>query len=242
MRALLLTAAAITLAASSQAEQLIEARSGGVVTGHVSSSGVTRISFVGDAAASVQLAQGGEGPGFSLVHEPTTGDLYLTLARDPGTGEAPGAASFFVTTRAGFTYQVELAARDVPSTQIAIRNGDLAFKRAEAPARASNEEARIVALTRAMWTGALIDGFDIRRPRAREQVAGSVRLRPAALYEGEGLTGRVLTLRNPAPGAVTISEDLFLAPGVLAVVIKGERTLQQGETAEVLIVDAGGRP
>lgn len=239
MRAFLTTAAALVLALPSAADQIVSTRDGGVVTGHVSSSGVTRISFVGDAAASVQLAQGGDGPGFSLVHEPSTGDLYLTLSRDPGRGEAPGAASFFVTTRAGFTYQVELAARDVPSTQIAIRNGDVAIRQAETAAQRDPLETRIVNLNRAMWAGALIDGFDITRPLPREQVAGPVRLKASAIYTGADLTGRILTVRNPAPGAVEISEDLFLAPGVLAVTIKGKRRLERGETAEILIIDRG---
>lgn len=224
---------------AAHAGQLLEARDGGVVTGTISANGVTRLSFTGDAAASVQMGQGGDGPGFSIAHEPTTGDLYLTLTRDPRGGERAGAASFFVTTREGFTYQVELSARDVPSTQIDIRNPEIAIGQARARAAAAPMEARIVSLTRAMWAGALHAGFEMKRPFQRERVAGSLRLTVATLYESPDLTGRVLNVRNRTKGAVPVDEAAFMAPGVLSVTLKGPRTLQPGETAQVFVVDAG---
>ncbi|WP_440590427.1 TraK domain-containing protein [Parvularcula maris] len=94
---------ATALISSAHAEQIVEAADGGTVSGYASETGVTRLSFLGDAAASVQMAAGGEGAGFSIAHEPTTGDLYISL---DGTRRSsrPGAASFFVTTRSGATY------------------------------------------------------------------------------------------------------------------------------------------
>lgn len=231
--------AASALIAPAEAQQLLEATDGEVVSGYVSATGVTRLSFLGDAASSVQMGQGGDGPGFSIVHEPAKGDLYLTLVRDPRQGERASAASFFVTTREGFTYQVELAARDVPSTQISIRNPEIALKAAQAKASADPQEVRIVALTRAMWSGLTADGYRIERPYQRERVAGSLRLSVNAVYEGRDLTGRVLTVRNNTPGVVTVDEAVFMAPGVLSVTLKGHRSLASGETAQILIVDQG---
>lgn len=240
VRSLALTGVAtVAIVSMASAEQIIAADDGGVITGHVSASGVTRISFIGDEAASVQLSQGGEGPGFSIAHEPTTGDLYLTLSREPGRGEAIGAASFFVTTRAGFTYQVELAAKDTPSTQIAIRNDALQIQRARQTASSEPQIDRLVGLTRAMWNGALMEGYQVRRPLRRENAAGSLRMTPISVYEGETLTGRVIEIRNPTPGEIEVSEDVFLAPGVLSVVIKGPRRLGPNERTAVLIIDGG---
>ncbi|MEM1410150.1 MAG: type-F conjugative transfer system secretin TraK [Pseudomonadota bacterium] len=229
-------AAAITAAG---AQQITEVSDGGVVSGYVSASGVTRLSFTGDQAASSPMSQGGSGPGFSLVHEPTTGDLYLTLERAPRRGERAGAVSFFVTTKAGFTYQVELASKDVPSTQIEVRNPELTIKRAERIAAEAPLEARVVTLTRAMWSGALADGYAIERPVARERAAGSLRLTVRAIYESANLNGRVLTVRNPSRGTVEVTEDLFLAPGVLAVTLQGPRQLAPRESMTVLVVDRG---
>lgn len=241
MRPLLISAcAALLLTPLASAGQLIEARDGNVINGHVSSSGVTRISFIEDQAASVQLAQGGDGPGFSIAHEPNTGDLYLTLSRDPYRGEAPGAASFFVTTQQGFTYQVELAARDIPSTQIEIRNPQLQTQKLAASVENDPLADQIVSLTRAMWTGALLDGYQVKQPLKRERAAGTLRLTPIAEYEGPGLTGRVLQIRNPSPGIIELSEDVFMAPGVVSVTMKGPRFLDPGAHSLVLIVDQGG--
>lgn len=221
------------------AQQIVEVRDGGVITGYVSASGVTRLSFTGDEAASAPMSQGGSGPGFALVHEPSTGDLYLTLARDPRRGESVGAVSFFVTTKAGATYQVELSARDVPSTQIEVRNPELQIRRAERAAASAPFEARIVTLTRAMWSGALADGFDIQRPVQRERAVGSLRFTVQAAYEGADLTGRILTVRNPSRGAVVVTEHLFITPGVLAVALKGSGELGPGESLEVFVIDRG---
>ena len=230
---------ALLLVGAANAEQLVEVTDGGVVNGSVSATGVTRVSFINDQAASVQLSQGGAGPGFSIAHEPTTGDLYLTLARDPRRGEAPGAASFFVTTRQGFTYQVELAAKNIPSTQIEIRNPEMRMRAAEKVMADTPMIDRVVSLNRAMWNGALMEGYQLKRPLRRERAAGTLRLTPAAIYEGPDLTGRVLEIRNPSPGTIDISEDVFMAPGVVSVVIKGPRTLEAGGRASVLIIDQG---
>ena len=224
---------------SAAAQQIADVADGGIVSGYVSASGVTRISFTGDQAASSPMSQGGAGPGFSLVHEPSTGDLYLTLARDPRHGERVGAVSFFVTTKAGFTYQVELSAKNVPSTQIEIRNQALAAKRAERAAGAAPLEARVVSLTRAMWAGALADGYAIKRVAFRERAAGSLRIAVRALYEGPDLTGRILSVRNPSRGFVEAPETLFMAPGVLAVTLRGPARVGPGDTVAVLIVDRG---
>ncbi|WP_031555798.1 type-F conjugative transfer system secretin TraK [Parvularcula oceani] len=235
-----LLATASVLVAPAAAQQIVEASDGGVVSGYVSASGVTRLSFTGDKAASAPMAQGGGGPGFALVHEPGTGDLYLTLEREPRPGERAGAVSFFVTTEAGFTYQVELAAKDVPSTQIEVRNVQLGIRRAERAATAAPFEARVVALTRAMWSGALLDGFGIKRPVRRERAAGSLRVAVAAVYESADLTGRVLTVRNSSRGTIPVREDAFLAPGVVAVTLKGPTELGPRQSTQVLVVDRGG--
>lgn len=238
IRQLFISAATVAaLLSAARADQIVEAQDGGVITGYVSETGVTRLSFVGDQAASIQMASGGTGPGFSIAHEPQTGDLYLTLE---GAGSSRiGAASFFVTTRSGFTYQVELAAKATPSTQITIRNPELTRRRAAANTPSDDIASPMVALTRAMWSGALAEGYELRRIAARERVAGSLRIRPVLAYEGDRLTGRIFEVRNPAPGDVAVDESLFLAPGVLAVSVQGPRTLPRNGRGRVLVVEGG---
>lgn len=241
LTSLLLAASALVITQTAHAEQLIEVTDGGVINGSVSASGVTRVSFIGDQAASVQLAQGGNGPGFSIAHEPTTGDLYLTLTRDPQRGDTQGAASFFVTTNQGFTYQVELAAREIPSTQIQIRNPELHLKATQMEMADTPVIDQVVSLNRAMWNGALMEGYQLKRPLRRERAAAALRLTPVAVYDGPVLTGRVLEIRNPSPSSIEISEDVFMAPGVVSVVIKGPRSLGADERSSVLIIDQGGQ-
>lgn len=234
-RTLLIAAAALasSLPQTASAEQIVEVVDDGVVSAYVSSTGVTRIKFISDQAKEAVIADGGSGPGFTLAN--IDGDIFLTM--DGTSREGFGAASFFVKTRSGVTYQFELASKETPSTQIFVRNPELAAKQATVASPRATMEERVVQLTQAMWTGALPSGFEVRRPRGREVPAGPVRLRPLAEYRGTDLTGRVLSVRNPASGDISIDEDLFMAPGVVAVSIKGDRTLGPGATVDVLIID-----
>ncbi|MEM9838006.1 MAG: type-F conjugative transfer system secretin TraK [Pseudomonadota bacterium] len=230
-----LISCAVVMVAEAYAEQIVEATDGGTVSGYASETGVTRLSFLGDAAASVQMATGGEGAGFSVAHESTTGDLYISL---DGTRRHSrvGAASFFVTTRSGATYQIELAAKATPSTQIMVRNPELGRERVDRPVLASQEDEAVVTLIRAMWAGALADGYDISRPTPRERAAGSLRIRPVSTYRGERLIGRVFSVRNPSPGKVAIDEAAFMAPGVIAVTVRGPSKLPAKARARVLVI------
>ena len=192
------------MSGTANAQQLIEADDGGIVSGYVSATGITRLTFTSDAAASVQMSQGGDGPGFSISQEQD---------------------------------QMELAARNTPSTQIEIRNPDITVRRAEMAAADRPMEERVVNLTRAMWNSALAEGFKVRRPVQRERAAGSLRLAVRAIYEAPDLTGRILSVRNPSPGQVPVSEAAFMAPGVLAVTLQGPRTLGSGQSMTVLVID-----
>jgi conjugal transfer pilus assembly protein TraK len=236
---LAIAASASAIMATCQAQQIIEVTDGGVVSGALSSEGVTRISFLRDRAASVQMQSGGTGPGFSVAHEASTGDLYLTL-----DGQGPqkrfGAASFFVTTSKGHTYQVELEAKAIPSTQVIIRNPEMGRAASERPIKLGARDDEIIALTKAIWAGALIDGYEVKRQPSRERAVGSVRVQHQVTYEGERWTGHLLSVRNPAPGSVRFDEASFLAQGTVAVTIRGPRELERRDRSSVIVIERSG--
>lgn len=232
-------ASAAVLIATCQAQQIVEVTDGGVISGSVSSTGVTRISFLQDAAASVQMQSGGVGPGFSIAHEQSSGDLYLTLDGQ-GAQRRFGAASFFVTTGKGYTYQVELEAKAIPSTQVMVRNPEIGRKPAELAPNLGAREQELIALTRAIWTGALVEGYEVSRTPARERALGSVRVRTQMTFEGERWTGHLFTVRNPAPGTVSIDEALFSGPRTVAVTIRGPRELERRSRSSVIVIERSG--
>ncbi|WP_440590426.1 hypothetical protein [Parvularcula maris] len=117
-----------------------------------------------------------------------------------------------------------------------VRNPALERERADRPVLASQEDEAVVALIRAMWANALAEGYEISRPNSRERVAGSLRIRPISTYRSERLTGRVFSVRNPSPGTVTIDETAFMAPGVIAVTVRGASELPAKSRARVLVI------
>ena len=115
----------------------------------ISSSEVSRIALFDDRIRSVT----GLPAGFSVEHDPESGDVFLVpLSHTIG----PEIINLFIVSEAGYTYQMLLQLRDIPSEQILIRNPDVKFSGASADAPRHEE---IASLLRATITGEPLKGF-----------------------------------------------------------------------------------
>jgi conjugal transfer pilus assembly protein TraK len=84
------------------ADETLLAVDNGEVTCSVSATGLTRVSLKDDRFASVsKLTTGVETEDFTVVNEPTRGDIYISLPE----GYAKPGVSFFGTTAKGFVYK-----------------------------------------------------------------------------------------------------------------------------------------
>src|SRR3546814_7666077 len=82
---------------------------------------LTRISLIGDEFASVSKVQPTNPlDDFSVVNEPTRGDIYLSVPE----GFRPKILSFFGTTKKGYVYKFGCRIEAIEAQQIFVSNPD----------------------------------------------------------------------------------------------------------------------
>lgn len=140
----------LLLSSASWAAQTRFAKDNAEIGAVVSAGEVSRISLHDDRIRSVT----GLPAGFSVEHDGATGDVFL-IPQDFGA-TADGFINLFIISEAGYTYQLLLQLRDIPSEQILIRNPSA--KSADAPTDASRHE-QIAALLRAAIAGEPLKGY-----------------------------------------------------------------------------------
>ena len=221
---------------TAKAQQFVEVSGDGMIRAELSADGITRLHFVKDEVASVQLNEGGHHVDVSFTKEPTTGDLYIKLPNYNRDAFDSNDVSFFLITKRGYTYQIELEIKERNSAQIAIRNLDIKQHNQEFKQTNQVLESSVIRLIRAMSTGTLIEGYRVTNSFARTQALGSLKFNTRSIYQGKHLTGQIIVIQNPTPGEVTIKETRFLSSGILAVTILGNPKLGTLETRKVLLI------
>lgn len=230
--ALLLLASTLT----AKAQQFVEVSGDGLIRGELSAVGITRLHFVKDEVASVQLNEGGHHIDVSFTKEPTTGDLYIKLPNYNRDSSVSTKVSFFLITKRGYTYQFELEIHERTSAQIAVRNLNIKHLNQEVKQANQVRESSVIRLIRAMSTGTLIEGYRVKNAFAGTQALGSLKFETRMIYQGKHLTGQIIVIRNTTRGEVTIKETRFLSSGILAVTILGNPKLGTLETRKVLLI------
>lgn len=210
IKSLCLLAALSAAPIQAAAQITLEPNANSVITIEASKTGMTRIAFNKDRAASVQkIAEGHPEGDFSATKDPATGDLYIVI----GEAARPNL-SFFVSTQAGHTYQVMMRVRDVPTLQVAIAEPkqSVETRQAEHLATAAmtdpvqqDRDTKVSdlasTLIKAMYSGARIDGFETRRFRKLDWLAGPLAAqgfsqRGVIEWAGNGASGYAITVRN----------------------------------------------
>ena len=257
---LLLAAAVIpAIILSANAQQVIEPAPNGVVTLDASRTGMTRIAFEDDRAASVQkIAEGDPEGDFSATKDMATGDLYVVIGEN-----ALGNLSFFVTTEGGQTYQVMMGVRDVPTLQVEIaapQNNDPSLERGEnvlaanlsmgSTASIGPVETPVVDLSsvliQAMYSGARVTGFETRRYRRLDWLEGPLSAqgfsqRGVIEWAGNGATGYAVTVRNEATAPTRINYGRLAVFNVVAAT-GDQDPVARRQTAQIFLVVKGGQP
>lgn len=220
---------------SVNAQQVIEVSADGTIVGEISLSGITRLHLVKDEVASVQVNEGGQEAEVSFVKESSTGDLYLKLTKiQKSTFQS--SVSFFLTTKRGYTYQVKLLVTNRASTQISVKNPEIT-KQTYAPTKINQKlEDNVIEIVRAIINGNVLTDFRITEPRETVRTLGSLRFYTDKIYMSESLTGQLLIIYNPTISIVSISETMFMTPGILAVSILGNKYLRSNQSTKVLLI------
>ena len=217
-------------------DEVLPTRDNSEIACTVSLRGLTRISLKDDRFASIsKLTTGVETDDFTVVHEPTRGDIYLSLP----DGYARSDVSFFGTTAKGFVYKFNCRAAGERAHQIFVENRDLLKETLQPAAAPGSPRDVTIALVQGMYAGGAVDGFELRQPNLDPVRVGPLKVRMISEYRGPDVSGRVLRIENESDRAVTLDETV-IAPSNAVAVSVATPVLRPGQATTAYIVLPAG--
>ena len=239
----ILLGAGLLTASPALADQTVVASDNGAVQCDASKLDLTRISLKDDQFAAVsKVTTGIATEDFSVVHEPTRGDIYISVPE----GYSRQTISFFGTTQKGYVYKFVCQVSGNEAKQVFVNNAELAKPpkpavQVDAVAMRSNLplDQQAIGLVKAMFEQRPVDGFDIRdEPRTPVNV-GTLKVQLLSEYNGLTMAGRVLRIENTGQEPVVVTDELIASQGAIAVSISNA-SLQPGQaTGAYVVVPAG---
>lgn len=235
----LAAAALVMLAAPAlAADETLMASDNSEVACTVSLKGLTRISLKDDRFASIsKLTTGIDSEDFTVVNEPTRGDIYISVP----DGYARPEVSFFGTTAKGYVYKFSCRATGAGAHQVFVHNKDAASEQPAELARRASPADTSIALVQAMYSQGSLDGFEIRQPLRDAVHVGDLRVQMIMEYRGLDLSGRVLRIENKGRRDAVLDERV-IAPSNAVAVSVANPNLKPGEATTAYIVMPTGAP
>lgn len=234
----LIVIGAFALAAPAFADEHLLAEDNSEVACTISKTGLTRVSLQDDRFASVsKLTIGMESEDFTVVNEPTRGDIYISV---PETYAKPDV-SFFGTTSKGYVYKFACRVSGDRAQQVFVENKDILGEKPAELARAASPQETSAALVQAMYQSANLDGFEVRQASLDPVMVGTLKVQMIAEYRGLNLAGRILRIENKGKAPVTLDEGV-IAPSNAVAVSVANPSLKPGEVTTAYIVTTSGLP
>ena len=232
----LIVAAAVLSASPAWADETLMAADNGEIACTVAAKGLTRISLKDDRFASIsKLTVGSETEDFTVVNEPTRGDIYISIP----DGYSKPTVSFFGTTGKGFTYKFACRTGAGDAQQVFVHNRDLLAQQPAEVARRSSPQDASIALVQAMYSGASLDGYEVRQPLLNAVQVGELKVQMITEYRGLDVSGRVLRIENKGRKDVLLDEKVIAPSNAVAVSVSNP-TLKAGEATTAYIVLPAG--
>jgi conjugal transfer pilus assembly protein TraK len=234
--AAMIVAGAIALSSPAWADERVLARDNSEVSCTVSKSGLTRVSLKDDRFASVsKLTTGVESDDFTVVNEPTRGDIYLSVPE----GFSRQRVSFFGTTAKGYVYKFACRLGGDDAQQVFVENKDIVGDNAPQVAQATSPQEASASLVQAMYQSASLDGFDILPSQTDPVMVGTLKVQMISEYRGAALAGRVLKIENKGRQPVALGEGTIAPSNAIAVSVANPQ-LKPGEATTAYIVTPAG--
>ena len=236
--AALFTVGFVMAATPAFADENILAVDNGEVRCRASKADLTRISLKDDRFVSVSRVQTGvEGQDFSIVHEPTRGDIYISV---PEAYSKPNI-SFFGTTQKGLVYKFDCQIGGDSAVQVFVANADIENPSAkpEVLTASGSLQDRAVGLVRAMFEQRPVNGFEIRDAARAPVNVGDMKVQLISEYRSPTMTGKVLRIENTSASPIALREELIAGDGAIAVTISNPNLASGQATAAYVVVPAG---
>jgi conjugal transfer pilus assembly protein TraK len=218
---------------TARADERLFAKDNSEVLCSLSRSGLTRISLDNDKFAAIsKLETGNPSDEFTIVNEPTRGDLYVSVS----SSFNKKSISFFGTSQKGYVYKFSCRLVDYEAQQVFVVNEDLALK--SAPVASESRQEHVVSLVEAMSTLKPLPGYSIRQDDFKAVQVGQLNVQLIATYEGE-LRGQKLRIKNTSNGPITVDQNSFQVSNGLAFGVENP-DLAKGEETVAFVVSPGG--
>lgn len=220
------------------ADETILAADNGEVLCQASKADLTRISLKDDQFVAVSRVQtGNPAEDFSIVHEPTRGDIYLSVPE----GYAKSNISFFGTTQKGYVYKFSCQVGGDEALQVFVANADLENPQAAAEVLQAfgSLDDRAVGLVRAMFEQRPVIGFEISDDARAPVNVGDLKVQLVTEYRSPTIVGKVLRIENTGASPMALREELIAGDGAIAVTISNPNLASDQATAAYVVVPAG---
>lgn len=237
-RSALLGAALAVPVLPALADETILSADNGEVLCQASKADLTRISLKDDQFVAVSRVQTGNPvEDFSIVHEPTRGDIYLSVPE----GYAKPNISFFGTTQKGYVYKFNCQVGGEEALQVFVANADLENPQAapEALQAFGSLDDRAVGLVRAMFEQRPVTGFEISDDARAPVNVGDLKVQLVTEYRSPTMVGKVLRIENTGEAPMVLREELIAGDGAIAVTISNPNLASGQATAAYVVVPAG---
>lgn len=231
---------ALALAAlpfDANALQIKQATDNGQITAIVSAQEISRVSLLKDR---IRMVNGDKQ--VDITHDAETGDVYIK----PSDMPLSKPLNLFIATEKGFTYQLLLIPKSVPSEQVLIRNEDVLGGSGQAQAweHRTPFHRAITQVMKATIGGDLLPaGYKKEVLRESAERRQHLSLRRLYAVSGSVLQGIALELRNEGNTPLTLSErDLFKPDHVAVYLPERHLAADSSLTAYIVRRRTGGRP
>ena len=157
-------------------------------------------------------------------------------------GFARPALSFFATSKRGYVYKFVCRVDGDQAVQVFISNPAIANQRAaeEKPAASRGRQDAAIELVQAMYSGAIVDGYEMRQRSLTPVNVGPLKVQLVAEYRGAELSGKVLRIENKSDRPIELSEAMVAPASALAVSVT-EKVLPPGKATTAYLVSQTGR-
>jgi conjugal transfer pilus assembly protein TraK len=206
------------------ASQIKEASGDDEIHGTISLNELNRIKLIGDEIATIKKKEGG----FTILPSNEVGEVYLRVTDS-------NILNFFIESKKGYTYNLLLRAKEIPSEQIFIKNPEISLVANSTRVKLSPYKQEIVKfykeLKNATIKHSILDFFNKKYEFAgNNELNSKIKINLIHQNQGNIYEGEIYELSNISKENISLKEDIFKKKRVRALsfekleIAPGEKT------------------
>jgi hypothetical protein len=203
------------------------------VHGVISANELNRISLINDEIVNVRKKEGG----FTVLPAPEKGEIYIRVI------DNSNIMNFFIESKKGYTYNLLLTTKEIPTEQIFIKNPKITKDKDSENIASFPYKQDIIEFYKDLKNQGFEKGTRLslfNEPYSVNQnakLASKVKINKISNYEGDIYQGEIFEITNISPGHIVLSENDFKRKNVMAIKLDQLRLVGRGKTYLYVITD-----